>query len=260
MGAWPSLAVEGEDGPLLTKNQVVDLYVEIAFGSEFGVLAPASNQSALDKRRTDAAVNIVPLPQSSVPLAEPTSLVQSIVSELNLHSGGLRLIAYMPEDMKGLLERVSRDRSIYLDTVLVYIGSRSELNGLIDKASSENLAIQRFRDEVISDPENDGRPLCAAASFVRDDGILGMGTAAVWVEYGPHLRACLFEEIIQSFGLGNDFAPGTPSIFNDDDVYDAPTALDWQLWRVHTDPRLKHSMGPAEAREIVQEILGGFSE
>jgi AcrR family transcriptional regulator len=75
------------------------------------------------------------------------------------------------------------------------------------------------------------------------------------------VRACVVEEITQAIGLPNDSDSVSPSIFNDDDMYQDLTWQDELFLRVLYDPRVRSGMTRAEfeplARVILEELRPG---
>lgn len=251
---------QGKPNSDFTDEQIVDFYVEIAFGSEFSFLGLAFSDDQIAKRNQNNPIRIVPLPKPSVPLQESFALIKKVSIEMQTYSGGLQLFTYDESNLMKFLNRDQIDlQADYLNSVVVYIGSREELRASVKKAASNNPPIWQMLESSTL-PLNVGKPLCMAASSAYDEGTQTIGMAIAWIEYGPRLEECLYEEIMQSFGIGNDFPAGTPSIFNDDGVYTSPTPLDWTLWRIHTDPRIVAGMKEKEVRKVAMEILKEIGE
>jgi hypothetical protein len=237
-------------------DQIVDRYIDLAFGSEFPPSGTTVRGDRIFKRDPDNIVNIVPLPKPSAPLGEVFSLVTKVALDLEAQSGGIRLKVFDESNILGFLQRnqpaLLKD---YANSVIVYVGSSDELRIAIEAAAVQDPIFREVYHYWRDLPANAGKPLCMAGAAPNAEFSQVIGMAIVWVEYGPRLEECLYEEIIQSFGLANDLPVGTASMFNDDGVFDYPTQLDWKLWHIHTDPRLTAGMTASEVRKIVETIL-----
>lgn len=75
-------------------------------------------------------------------------------------------------------------------------------------------------------------------------------------------RACIEEEIGQTFGPAADYDGARPSIFNDNEEFALLTVHDELIFRVLYDPRLTSGMTEDEAmpivRRIVREVMDEF--
>lgn len=251
--AQPKLAIS-ED---YTDDQIAQLYLHLALGSEFAVLDSKYNTERIVKRDQSRPVNIIAIPQPSVPIHETISMVNDVAGDIQRHSDDVEFRLY---DEDGILNFINRDQSdlldVFQDTVAIYVGSKVEIEGAIEKAASVTPEVAEIYMGVAPQVAA-GKPLCLGVSFRRWDRPQFIGKSLVWVEYGPNLRECLYEEIMQSFGIANDFPVGVASIFNDDAVLKTPTPLDWELWRLHMHPRIQAGMQVEQVKNIIEEIIDG---
>jgi len=254
---------QGQTRPSVSEDQLVEYYVQLAFGSEFDFLDVSSPGDLIVKRDQAIEVNIVPLPQPSVGLDETSPLVRQVAEQIAARSGGVRLKTLTMDEMAAILRQGDEAwKAILPDSVLVNIGNRNELQESLEKYGANPVIDQMYKG-TFAPPLNAEFPLCLSWAAGRGRGSPFIGAAVVWVENGPALEECLYEEIMQSFGIANDLPDGTPSIFSDDRKYRVPTSMDWWLWRIHTDPRIEVGMNVDEVRVMARKILeeiGGFSD
>lgn len=244
--------VPANDGIVLSDAQTTELYLRVAFGSEFESLIPGVISDRILKRAQGKAVSIIAFPQPSVPLDESFRVVGEVAEELATHSSDLRLHTYSRDEVLRLsASLVAGDRRSFDDAVLIYIGSQDELRRVASAAG-----IASLYDTLSDAASTAGLPLCFGIMLARTDNPNEIGKAAVLIEHSLALRECLFEEIMQTFGISNDLPAGTPSIFNDDNLFGTPTELDWKLWRIHTDHSIRSGMNIEDARHAVSAILG----
>lgn len=240
-----------------TADDLVELYVELALLEEEG--ADNDQDGLLHKWPSDVAVRIIP--QANTP--DPDHVIEE-AKRISDFLGSLGTSpAIVTFDKKGLEEFASEARldgtgKPFEYTVVAFVAPRDELIARMQmiEASSPGILPPAFLTELPRVTE----PICVGATTARTKNDPQIFRALLFVEYNEGFAACLFEELMQSFGISNDFPPGTPSIFNDDGTYDSPTALDLFLWRVHGDERLKagmdvHSVVPV-ATEVILDLLG----
>ncbi|MEM6488810.1 MAG: DUF2927 domain-containing protein, partial [Pseudomonadota bacterium] len=94
----------------------------------------------------------------------------------------------------------------------------------------------------------------------QEDDWTGRGIVTVYLPddlEGDELAGCLYEEIVQALGLANDIPDLLTSIFNDDNVHLAPTALD--LLMVRTLYALSHE-GTEDAVRAEREARAALAE
>ena len=84
------------------------------------------------------------------------------------------------------------------------------------------------------------------------------GTAHIFIkdELSPVWReTCIIEEMAQSLGLLNDDPRASPSIFNDDGVYQALTSHDELLLQVLYDPRIQPGMTRRGVVPLAEQVI-----
>lgn len=239
-----------------TDEQIVDYYVELAFGAE--VMLPGSPFSAQEiiKRKPVRTVHLVALPQPTMSMSRAVSAVKKIADDIERRSGGIDIVTY---DENTIVDYVARNKNGVLvdfqDSIFVFIGSEGELLESMEEKSKSDPIVKILYEAVIGLPPGSPYPVCVAGISQHPDSAQVIGAVVAWIEDGPDLEECLYEEIMQSFGIGNDFPAGTHSMFNDDRVYNRSTELDWLLWRIHTAPRIQAGMTAPVAIEAAREIL-----
>ncbi|MGB0798301.1 MAG: DUF2927 domain-containing protein, partial [Planktomarina sp.] len=100
---------------------------------------------------------------------------------------------------------------------------------------------------------------CVVMAFQDPDQKFTYNQAIVVIraELSMHLkRTCLHEEITQGMGLSNDSPTARPSVFNDDDEFSFVTDHDMALLKLLYHPNLRPGMSHAQARPIVNMVLG----
>ncbi|MCB9994592.1 MAG: DUF2927 domain-containing protein [Hyphomicrobiaceae bacterium] len=259
MLGWPSQAValDGNSSEAYSPQQIADYYTYLAFGSEWPV-DPSFSGDAIFKRNSVSPVFVVLLPKPSVGIDWAFEQLRAVVEEISLRNSGPPIIALDKEGVRDFVQRnLPLDRndpkSDWANSLLIYIGSRHELEGPVSAAAAQLPALF----DMFAAAEAGNLPFCATASQVDPVQPKNIGTAIAWIETGPEVESCLYEEIMQSFGIAKDFPPGAPSIFSDDEAHRRPTELDWQLWRIHTDPRIVSGMSRDAASAMVLQILEG---
>lgn len=246
-GANNSIADESLTG--MTVSKFADLYVDLAFGSEFQSWGP--RQDSIFKRVDRRPVNIIPLPKPSVPLEVALTSVAAVAQNVEQHSANVVLNTHSMDELNELLS-AGLSPEVLRDSVVIYIGTRSELGDSIRANADINPHLVQLFERAASDRSVE--QICMAAAAPTHEGSNIIGMAIVWIEYKSNIDECIYEELMQSFGLGNDFSSGVPSMFNDDGVYSEPTDLDWLFWQVHTDPRMSPGMNRIEAHQIASQV------
>ncbi len=92
----------------------------------------------------------------------------------------------------------------------------------------------------------------------RDPGTGVTGTAHIFIkdELSPIWReTCIIEEMAQSLGLLNDDPRASPSIFNDDGVYQSLTSQDELLLRILYDPRIESGMTRRNVLPLAEQVI-----
>jgi len=109
-----------------------------------------------------------------------------------------------------------------------------------------------------ANPAERGRVFtCAAAPSVAG-GVIRRSTVRINAgALTPEtVRACLVEEIVQSMGLFGEVAEPRGTILNDSVGYQGLGVIDRLLLRTLYDPRLAPGMSSAEAKPVVDAIMG----
>lgn len=84
------------------------------------------------------------------------------------------------------------------------------------------------------------------------------GTAHIFIKDELPLiwrETCIIEEMTQSLGLLNDDPRASPSIFNDDGVYQALTSHDELLLRILYDPRIRSGMRRRGVVPLAERVI-----
>jgi len=84
------------------------------------------------------------------------------------------------------------------------------------------------------------------------------GTAHIFIKDELPLiwrETCIIEEMTQSLGLLNDDPRASPSIFNDDGVYQALTSHDELLLRILYDPRIRSGMRRSGVVPLAEQVI-----
>jgi len=100
---------------------------------------------------------------------------------------------------------------------------------------------------------------CSVYAFSEAGGapVYRTAIAIIRTEHPSLLRrSCIHEEVAQGLGLPNDSPQARPSIFNDDEEFALLTRHDELLLRMLYDRRLRPGMRAAEARPIIEQLVG----
>lgn len=248
-----------------TVDNLVDLYVQLALSREAGT--DTEGTGILTKWPPEAAIRIFAQPSETLIerdgpelFINETKRISDFIASPISHP---KIVTYDAVQLAEVARQARLDGSAkyFENSVSVYIATRKEL--LEKMLEIQRLVTPLFPDYLIAAVSNAKKTACVGWNARRGDADWNLYRAFVFIEYKdkPTLDSCLYEEVMQSFGIPDDFPPGTPSIFNDDDVYHEPTELDLLLWRVHADPRLRAGMKEEEvrpiARQIIEELLAG---
>lgn len=239
-------------------DELVDLYVELALKFEAGT--GMQGDGRVIKWNPDSVVKVVAQPVGT--FISQNALADTLVDETKRVTDAIasrapdqQIVAF---DRTELLRFVETARvigpSALANSILVLLADRGELVKRIDTLSEQSPDAVSLKI-LLSQIPSINEPICAGWTLkeARRDTFVFRGF--VFIEYSPGVTGCLFEELMQSFGIYNDFPDGTASIFNDDNVYQEPTELDWLLWKVHLDPRIKSGMTEVEVRPIAHNII-----
>lgn len=237
-------------------DELASLYVELALSRE----GDPDSQSAgrLGKWLPDTSVRILPQPSATLVtqygasrFVDETKRISDILGSLVAHP---TIVTF---DLPGLEEfarqaRLDGTGEFLRDSVVIIAGTKAELFQAMLDISWNNPS---FPKALIDALRGSSETFCAGWNTRLNENVWNLDRGFLFIEYSETFDACLYEEIMQSFGIPQDFPDGTPSIFNDDNVYGEPTELDLLLWRVHGDPRLKAGMTRDEVLPLAHEII-----
>ena len=240
----------------LSKTAIADLYERLAFGSELETPGTERFREHIKKRDPKRVVRVVVLPQPSTPIDQTVASAKAVIDEITDRSAAMDTHVLSMDELSEILSATPERRSDLADALFVFIGNREELMAGIGKVVAANGAVAGLSAWASS--LRGDEPMCFVMATSRD-GTASIGYSMAWIEAGAALEECLYEEVMQSFGIANDFPAGVPSLFSDDRVYRVPSELDWVLWRIHTDPRIVAGMSKMEARAVVSVILDGIA-
>lgn len=100
-----------------------------------------------------------------------------------------------------------------------------------------------------------GMIITAPEGGARAFGQITLAFIVIRADLPPRFhRACVEEEVVQSFGPIGDDPSVRPSIFNDDQEFARMTDHDAAILKILYDPRLRSGMTPDEAMPIVRRI------
>lgn len=239
----------------LSNETVTDLYVHLAFNQEI----EPRHFSYL--RKWGEPIHIYTFPRDSVfdkGTEHANSVMNSVydvVQDISTIIGPGRVLGL---DSKAMTDLVTQSPFTSIEDLVggiaVYVGSRSELSDIANALGAADRIIPETVHRYVD--INPVRPLCLGFALPRrdDHSILTIG----WVlieDNESTIVECIYEELMQMFGILNDFPSGAPSLFNDDGVFSRPTELDRLLFAVHFDDRLEAGMTEEEVRVRLVEIL-----
>jgi hypothetical protein len=227
-------------------------YLDVAFTSEFEGIEVSADR--LKKRIDDRPIRVLTVPLMPAPIEETLVAVKTVTSVLNEHSPLLELLFVEPSQYRSIVSLTAEDADEFFDdSITVYVGSRHELVESLRKLGEK--AFATFGSFAQNAPLNRS---CFGLAYGHGNGDHFIGKAFVFIEYSnsERLYACLYEEIMQTFGIPGDLSFGSHSIFNDDDVYAKPTELDWAIWSLHQNSQLRAGMSESEVIGKLGAILG----
>jgi hypothetical protein len=245
----PTLSMEATDH--LSARALVDLYIELALGVEFG-----TSDRQLVKWSTASTVRVVTFPRNTIVQAgqeaDVSEAVDQMVAEISAPIERPAIVSLHPDALSaGLSFTDLKPPHVVANGIQVYVGSREEaLEGAILLFGNRADVLAAF---AASWPSN--QPVCYGWTQTDSSDPNLAVSAYVFIEYSERFEECLFEEVMQSFGLPNDLPSGSRSIFNDDNVHSRPTATDWLLWRAHFDDRLVRGMNENALRAAAEIVL-----
>jgi len=238
-------------------QQLTDLYVDLTFAFEGN-----GKLEGLSKWPNSVPVKVMTFPRDSIfdkgdRFREIIDLASSVATSLDRGAGKHVLEAYGSEEMVNMaLSPEARSRVTELASIFLYVGSRGEIK---ETATMLSETIGRHVLDIhrgyLSGSVSAGGPLCYGVVLPEPNDPYTILRAWVFIEDTAAIEECLYEEIMQSFGLFNDLPAGAPSMFNDDMVYNVPTPLDWFMWRLHLDSRLRPGMSESEVRAVAPQLI-----
>ncbi|WDQ98449.1 DUF2927 domain-containing protein [Devosia sp. J2-20] len=227
-------------------------YLDVAFTSEFEGIELSVDR--LKKRIVGRPISVLTVPLAPAPIEETLAAVRAVTSVLDEHSPLLELVFVEPSRYKSILSLSAEDADEFFDdSITVYVGPRHEIVESVRKLGEK--AFATFGSFAQNAPLNRS---CFGLAYGHGNGEYFIGKAFVFIEYSSsdRLYACLYEEIMQTFGIPGDLVFGSYSIFNDDDVYSIPTELDWAMWDLHNNIKLQAGMSQSEVIGKLGAILG----
>jgi len=243
----------------VSASELIDSYIEVAFFNEV-----TGEKHTLRKFPQDTVVDIVLVPQDSIfdtpgYVHELIALTDNIAEKLNsaLPTPALKALS-ANESIDFLFSFAPGGTPKTENWIMVIVGSIDELKNMMDIYESgwPDMFddVRRFVLPVI-EARNDAEMNCFGQNFVDKSDEASLVVGFVFIQDNSFVEACLYEEVMQAFGLANDLPFGSPSIFNDDNVYDFPTPLDLAMWNLHFSPELKPGMEREQARTVISDLL-----
>lgn len=239
-------------------DELIELYVHTSLTAEGGL---STVDHRLVKWPADKTVRVITIPLDSVfdTPGQHTQLIartKRIVDRIAAATDAPGIDALGVEEMRAFVQVAppADPHGALKDHVVVLFGSQAELIGAAKSWASlpgpEGLLMTALLPHLGMMDQ-----LCFGI-WVADPSSYRLAGAFVLIDaVTPQLDQCIYEEVMQSFGLMNDFPAGTHSIFNDDNVFEEPTYLDWFLWQVHQDPRLEAGMDEAAVRRVARDVI-----
>lgn len=238
----------------LSAEAIASMYGRLAFEDEYA-LAHDAKAGRNFSMRLDIGrpINVVVLPNAGSPPAlvdHVHELVAAITADLTSHAPAVHF-EIVSQNMMATYAANREDfaRLLRDNTLAIYIRTRQQMRDLVLRAGGDGGVFAKTLSVYEPGGISDGFPACFALLMAEPPGLspVIIGASIFVEEPYPDIETCLYEEMMQSFGLGFDFPAGTASIFNDDQVYLRPTNLDWTLWRIHNDPAMLPGMNRADA-------------
>ncbi|VAW14526.1 hypothetical protein MNBD_ALPHA11-51, partial [hydrothermal vent metagenome] len=243
----------------VSASELIDSYTEVAFFNEV-----TGEKHTLRKFPQDAVVDIVLVPQDSIfdtpgYVHELIALTANVAEKLNgaLPKPALNALS-ANESIDFLFSFAPGGTPKTENWIMVIVGSVDELKNMMDLFETGLPGVfDILRQKVLPviEARNDDDLNCFAQGFVAKSDGASLVSGLVFIQDNSFVEACLYEEVMQMFGLANDLPFGSPSIFNDDNVYDLPTPLDLAMWKLHFLPELKPGMELEQARTVILDLL-----
>lgn len=237
----------------LERDVVVEAYLDLAFGTEFET--PTTRPDIILKRPQDQVAVVVPFPQRSSFRYVLFWQVGRVVADIAARSSGLQLRALGPDEAIEFINSPDTSSLGPNNAIVVNIGSREEIRESVEFAASPDPAIMEIYERALHQAETANGPVCLVATGEPDPTTGILGRALIWIEDGPWLDECLYEEIMQAFGLTNDFQSDLDSLFSDHSRATRPTLMDWCFWSIHTNAALKPGMDRVSARAVATNLF-----
>jgi hypothetical protein len=253
---------QSQDEPALldyTVDDLVDLYVELALSEEAG--ADNDNDGYLHKWPPGASVRIFPQPSATLInrygvdlFVDETKRIADRLASMVAHP---KVVTFRSAELEEFARQARLDGTgtFFESSVGIFVAPRDELFERMHEIDRQNPV---FPDAFLTELPRMSEPICAGWTTIRGASDWSLYRGVIFIEYSDRLGACLYEEIMQSFRIANDFPAGTPSIFNDDNAHGEPTELDLLLWRVHGNPRLVAGMAEDQVRPIARQLIVEF--
>lgn len=242
--------------------ELAELYVASAVVAlkQFPGLAFAPGYVA--KRDGSHVVNVVPAMEDADFDPKVITALKAIGADLQKHSSGVSINVVDEQTIVQFMQFAQSVPDHNLpNTIIVLVGQRASIDRAIQKAAIKSPAILNpYQDE-----RSRGEPICLALVAPKSAAIetaaerQTIGMVSVYVESGAEIEPCLYRSLMASFGLGGQIGPATASMFSNPVKYESPTPLDWDLWRIHTDPRIRAGMSIDEALIAAKEIISSWN-
>jgi hypothetical protein len=234
-------------------EQLFEEYEALAFGAEYDIYDDLP--TVFMKRDPAHVAVVVPFPRSSSFRYELFSTIAAVVDDINDHSTGVKVTTLDARSAASYVTNGGAEDIEANDTIIVNVGSRDEIRRSVLETSANDPRLLALYQHVLEMATAAGvLQVCLTVSGTPKEGSAVLGRAVIWIEDGPLLEACLYEEILQSFGLFNDFGYDLDSIFSDVNHVTRPSELDWCLWALHSHASIEPGMTGDEARPVARKI------
>jgi hypothetical protein len=239
---------------------IVDRYIRQAFSNDGSDV----RLHVLSKYRYGEVPVVFPLPNSSVVTTNEELLsiverVKSVGDHINLKSEAGPIAKFLSKrEFEAKLTTTEGVGTAKDGIVNVFIGDNLSIRSIIKNNNANVTEVLKNRVLSAFDASDGITSFCAAFSYLDESNPGVITGASILIEFGDDFEACLYEQIMQSFGLWADFPPGTQSLFAEDELFTSPTELDWLIWRLHTSRELKAGAGREEVREIATVLVNNW--
>lgn len=230
---------------------IVEAYLALAVGTELP--SETSLNDVITKRPLDDITIVVPFPLPSSFSYHFFSDVERVVEEISARSTGLKIQALRVEEASKFVS--APQVPVRNDAIVVHLGSRDEIRAAVALAAKDDPHLLEVYSELVDQAVQYDQDVCLMASRFVEAGVPVVGKAIVWIEDGSRVQECLYEEILQAFGISNDFQYDINSIFSDSIGVMRPSALDWCFWAIHTNAAIKPGMTREAAKAAALELV-----